>query len=32
MIAFKNSEYRDEFMQENQMTAELVSWILKAEG
>jgi hypothetical protein len=32
MIAFKNSDYRDEFMQENQMTAELVSWILKAES
>ena len=32
MIAFKNSEYRDEFMQENQMTAELVSWILKVDG
>lgn len=32
MIAFKNPEYRDEFMQENQMTADLVSWILKADG
>jgi hypothetical protein len=32
MIAFKNSEYRDEFLQENQMTAELVSWIMKADG
>ena len=31
MIAFKSAAYRDEFMQENQMTAELVSWIMKAD-
>ncbi len=30
LIAFKSPMYRNEFMQENQMTAELVSWILKA--
>jgi hypothetical protein len=32
MIAFKSSEYRNEFMEVNQMTAELVSWILKADS
>ncbi len=32
MIAFKSAAYRDEFMQENQMTAELVSWIMKADS
>ncbi len=32
LIAFKNPTYRDEFMKENQMTAELVSWILKADS
>lgn len=32
LIAFKNPNYRDEFMKENQMTAELVSWILKADS
>ena len=30
LIAFKSQTYRDDFMQENQMTAELVRWILKA--
>ena len=32
LIAFKSPMYRNEFMQENQMTAELVSWILKADS
>ena len=32
LIAFKSPTYRDEFMQENQMTAELVRWILKADS
>jgi hypothetical protein len=31
LIAFKSSMYRNEFIQENQMTAELVRWILKAD-
>ncbi|MFW9768669.1 MAG: hypothetical protein ACFFF9_16810 [Candidatus Thorarchaeota archaeon] len=30
MIAFKSSDYRNEFMEANLMTAELVSWILKS--
>lgn len=29
LIAFKRSEYREQFMNENQMTAELVSWIIR---
>jgi len=29
-LDFKNRAYRDEFMKENPMTAELVSWILRA--
>jgi hypothetical protein len=28
-LDFKNREYREEFMKENPMTAELVSWVLK---
>jgi len=32
LISFKSPTYRDEFMKENQMTAELVSWILKADS
>lgn len=32
LIAFKSPMYRNEFMKENQMTAELVSWILKADS
>jgi len=29
-LDFKNRGYRDEFLKENPMTAELVSWVLKA--
>jgi hypothetical protein len=29
-LDFKNREYRDDFLKENPMTAELVSWVLKA--
>ena len=29
LIAFKRSDYREQFMNENQMTAELVSWIMR---
>ena len=32
MIAFKSPEYRNEFMEANLMTAELVSWIMKADN
>jgi hypothetical protein len=32
MIAFKSPKYQNEFMEANQMTAELVSWILKADS
>ncbi|MFW9792766.1 MAG: hypothetical protein ACFFEE_00570 [Candidatus Thorarchaeota archaeon] len=32
LISFKNPKYRDEFMKENQMTAELVSWIMKSDS
>ncbi len=32
LIAFKNPVYRVEFMKLNQMTAELVSWIMKADN
>lgn len=28
-LGFKNREYRDEFMKENPMTAELVSWVIR---
>ena len=31
LIAFKRSDYREEFMNENQMTAELVSWIMRSD-
>ena len=29
LISFKRSDYREQFMNENQMTAELVSWIMR---
>ncbi len=29
-LDFKNREYRDEFMKENPMTAELVSWVVRS--
>ncbi|MHA2071006.1 MAG: hypothetical protein ACW985_04410 [Candidatus Thorarchaeota archaeon] len=29
-IQFKRTQYRDEFMKENAMTAELVKWIQRA--
>lgn len=32
LLAFKNASYRDEFINENSMHSELVSWILKADG
>lgn len=32
LIAFKDARYRDEFMRENQMTAELITWIMKADS
>jgi len=32
LLAFKNASYRDEFIKENSMHSELVSWILKADG
>ena len=31
LIAFKRSDYREQFMNENQMTAELVSWIMRSD-
>ena len=30
LIAFKRTDYREQFMNENQMTAELVTWILRS--
>jgi len=32
LIAFNNPRYRDEFMNQNQMTAELVTWIMRSDG
>jgi len=29
LISFKRSDYREQFMDDNQMTAELVSWIIR---
>ena len=31
LISFKRSDYRELFMNENQMTAELVSWIMRSD-
>lgn len=31
LLAFKRSEYRAQFMDENQMTAELVRWIIRSD-
>ncbi|MFX1483496.1 MAG: hypothetical protein ACFFCP_09930 [Promethearchaeota archaeon] len=31
LIAFESKTYREEFMRENQMTAELVSWVVKSD-
>ncbi|MHA2351831.1 MAG: hypothetical protein ACXABX_01770 [Candidatus Thorarchaeota archaeon] len=31
LLAFKRSDYREQFMNENQMTAELVSWIMRSD-
>lgn len=31
LIAFKRSDFREHFMNENQMTAELVSWIMRSD-
>ncbi|MFW9797238.1 MAG: hypothetical protein ACFFE2_09370 [Candidatus Thorarchaeota archaeon] len=32
LLAFKRPEYREQFLHENQMYAELVSWIKRADG
>ena len=32
LVAFKRSEYRTQFMNENPMTAELVSWIVRSDA
>ena len=32
LLAFKRSDYRDQFLNENQMTAELVTWILRTDN
>ncbi len=32
LVAFKRSEYRAQFMNENPMTAELVSWIMRSDS
>ena len=32
LIAFKRSDYREQFMDENQMTAELISWIMRSDN
>jgi hypothetical protein len=31
LLAFKRSDYREQFLHENQMTAELVSWIMRSD-
>ena len=31
LIAFRRSDYREQFMNENQMTAELVRWIMRSD-
>ncbi|MGY5855992.1 MAG: hypothetical protein RTS72_05280 [Candidatus Thorarchaeota archaeon] len=32
LIAFRRSDYREQFINENQMTAELVSWIMRSDN
>ncbi len=32
LLSFKHPDYRDQFMRANQMTAELVSWIVRSEN
>jgi hypothetical protein len=31
LLSFKRSDYREQFMNENQMTAELVSWVMRSD-
>ncbi|MFX1579521.1 MAG: hypothetical protein ACFFBJ_07715 [Promethearchaeota archaeon] len=32
LLAFKRPSYREEFLNENQMTSELVTWIMRSDG